>query len=327
MDERNIGDERHAGEDLPPAPPTRGREQAVWVGLFLVLGLIAIFAALFILTDAAFFRGRYIVTTTVPSAGGIRRNDPVQMRGVNIGRVQRFKIDKESVDIRLELEGEYKVPADSTVELKSSGFLGGIVADIVPGNADRYLKNGDTIAGKGEVALMDVANRIASQAETVLRRVDTLLSEETIKNVSATTANTAVATQDLRKLVTQLQAAVTEQRTQLAALETSLQKSAGGLERITTAPEIDRSLKSIDTAGQRLDTVTASLERSSKSVEDVMTRVQKGEGSLGKALSDDELYRSLNQAALHMNEATVNINKLAEDVRLNPKRYFSVKVF
>ena len=47
-------------------PPMKGGNQTLWVGVFLILGMIAILAALFILTDAAIFRGRYIVTTTVP---------------------------------------------------------------------------------------------------------------------------------------------------------------------------------------------------------------------------------------------------------------------
>ena len=85
--------ERQEDEEEPPvAPPSRGADQAVWVGFFLVVGIIAIFAALFILTDAALFRGRYIVSTVVTDAGGIRRGDPVQMRGVNIGRVQRYRV-------------------------------------------------------------------------------------------------------------------------------------------------------------------------------------------------------------------------------------------
>src|SRR6266850_1011266 len=140
MAERDDPLARPDDEEEPPvAPPSRGADQAVWVGFFLVVGIIAIFAALFILTDAAFFRGRYIVSTVVTDAGGIRRGDPVQMRGVNIGRVQRFKISKDNVVISLELEGEYKVPVDSHVELKSGGLLGGTVAEIVPGDSEKYL--------------------------------------------------------------------------------------------------------------------------------------------------------------------------------------------
>ena len=42
------------------------------------------------------------------------------MRGVNIGRVKRFLISPEGVAIHLEIEGEYKIPTDSQVELSSA---------------------------------------------------------------------------------------------------------------------------------------------------------------------------------------------------------------
>lgn len=312
---------------LPTAPAGRGRDQAVWVGLFLVLGFVAILAALFILTDAAFFRGRYVVTTTVPTAGGIRRGDPVQMRGVNIGRIQRFRIEKEKVEIRMELEGEYKVPTDSHVVLKSAGLLGGMIADIMPGDSPKHIGQGDQLAGTVEQGIFDAANRIAAQAEAVMTRVESLLNQETIRNVSATTANAAAGSQDLRRLIAHVSTAVTDQRRELTALTASLQKSSQGVERITAGPEMTRTLERLDTLGQRMDGITASLDRSSKSVETLMARVERGEGSLGKATVDDELYRNLNQAALNINQATSNINQLTAEIKKNPTKYLKMSVF
>jgi phospholipid/cholesterol/gamma-HCH transport system substrate-binding protein len=314
-------------DDLPPPPPSRGRDQALWVGFFLVLGIIAIFAALFILTDAAFFRGRYIVSTVVSDAGGIRRGDPVQMRGVNIGRVQRFKISKDNVVISLELEGEYKVPVDSHVELKSGGLLGGTVAEIVPGDSDKYVKNGDTLEGRAVPGIFDAANRIAVQVEKVMGQVEKLMTDTTVKNIAATADNAQVATRDVRRLVADLSTAVSEQRKQLATLEASLQRSSAGLERVTTGPELDRALKRLDTLGERMDTVTASLNRSAQSVETVTTRVAHGEGSLGKLTSDDDLYRRLNETVTNMNQATVSLNQLVQDIQKNPRKYINLKVF
>src|ERR1043165_2269791 len=237
MAERDDPPPRDEDESEPPvAPPSRGRDQAVWVGFFLVVGIIAIFAALFILTDAAFFRGRYIVSTVVTDAGGIRRGDPVQMRGVNIGRVQRFKIAKDNVEIRLELEGEYNVPKDSHVELKSGGLLGGTVADVVPGDSTDYLHNGDHIDGRMVPGLFDAANRVAGQVEKVMGQVEKLMTDATVKNIAATTDNAQVATRDLRRLLADVSSAVAEQRKTLATLEASLQKSAVGVERVTTGP-------------------------------------------------------------------------------------------
>jgi phospholipid/cholesterol/gamma-HCH transport system substrate-binding protein len=328
MTERDELPARDDQEPEPPAaPPSRGRDQAIWVGFFLVVGIIAIFAALFILTDAALFRGRYIVSTVVTDAGGIRRGDPVQMRGVNIGRVQRFRIAKDNVEIRLELEGEYKVPKDSHVELKSGGLLGGTIADVVPGDSEQYLGNGDHIEGRMMPGLFDAANRISGQLETVMGQVEKLFTDSFVKNIGGTAENANAATRDSRRLMADVSAAVAEQRKQLAVLEASLQKSATGLERVSTGPELDRALKRLDSLGERMDTVTASMQRSSESVETITSRAARGEGSLGKLTTDEELYRRLNETVNNMNTATLSLNRLIEDINKNPKKYINLKVF
>jgi phospholipid/cholesterol/gamma-HCH transport system substrate-binding protein len=76
-----------------------------------------------------------------------------------------------------------------------------------------------------------------------------------------------------------------------------------------------------------METVMASLEKTSSSVETVMGRLDRGEGTAGKLLRDEELYRNMNAAMLNMNQATVNINKLSEEVRRDPKKYLKLSVF
>ena len=314
-------------EDKEDAAPPTGTNQTLWVGLFLILGLVALLAALFILTDAAIFRGRIIVTTHVSDAGGIRRGDPVQMLGVNIGRVQRFKFDKDGVEIRLELEGEYPVPKDSRVLLKSSGLLGGMVADIVPGTATTHLRNGDTIPGETEEAVMAAANRISAQVEGVLERVELVLSDPNIDSFSATTRNLEAGSGQMRKLLADMNVAVNDQRRELKALTASLQGSAEAFQKLATGPELDRTLKNVDAATARLQPVMSSLERSSAALESVMGRLERGEGTAGQLLRDDELYRNMNAAMLNMNQASVNINKLSEEIRKNPQKYLKLSVF
>ena len=308
-------------------PPVKGSNETLWVGVFLILAILAGLAALFILTDAAIFRGRYIVTTHVPNAGGIRRGDPVQMLGVNIGRVQRFKIDHSGVAIRLELEGEYEVPADSHILLKSSGLLGGMVADIVPGESATRLRSGDTIPGQSEEAMMDIANRVTVQEEAALERVQRMLSDPNIESVGNTTRNLEASSGQMRKLLADINVAVNDQRRELKVLTASLQRSAEGFEKVATGPEIERTLKQVDAATARMDTVMASLERTSTAVETVMGRLDRGEGTLGKLMRDEELYRNMNAAMLNMNQATVNINKLSEEVRRDPRKYLKLSVF
>lgn len=312
-------DTRVPDPDLPP-PPAQGRDQAVWVGLFLVLGLASALAALLVLTDAAIFRGRYIVTTHVLNAGGIRRGDPVQMRGVNIGRVMAFHIKEDGVDIRLEIEGEYEVPEDSNVQLVSAGLLGGLIAEVVPGKSQKVLRYGDRVAGRTAEQLTELTNRLTDKTDKVLTQIDALLAPETIKDVKASTG-------DLRKLLSELKGAVGEQRGELKTLVASLRKSAEGLERVATAPEVERAAKRLDALTERLDKTSATLDRSAASLESVMGRMDRGEGTLGKLSKDAELYDNLNRAALKLNDTLESTRKLTDDLKANPKKYFKVSIF
>jgi len=183
------------------------------------------------------------------------------------------------------------------------------------------------VDGRMVPGLFDAANRVAGQVEKVMGQVEKLMTDTTVKNFAATADNAQVASRDMRRLLVDVSAAVAEQRKTLATLEASLQKSAVGLERVTTGPELDRALKRLDTLGERMDTVTASLQRSSESVETVAARAAKGEGSLGKLMTDEELYRDLNQTVNNLNEATLSLNRLLDDIQKNPKKYINLKVF
>ena len=110
-------------EELKAAVPRGQRNREFRVGIFVLVGAVSVLLALFLLTDPSTFRGRYVVSTLVEDAGGIRRGDPVQMRGVNIGRVMGFTMapPRGGVRIDLELEGDWSIPSDSRTRLVSSG--------------------------------------------------------------------------------------------------------------------------------------------------------------------------------------------------------------
>ena len=75
-------------------PRDKGTRQ-LRVGAFVIVGLVSFFIVLFLLTDPGTFRGRYDVFTRLGDAGGVRRGDPIQMRGVIIGRVSGFEMGSD----------------------------------------------------------------------------------------------------------------------------------------------------------------------------------------------------------------------------------------
>ncbi|MEO5760926.1 MAG: MlaD family protein, partial [Vicinamibacteria bacterium] len=206
----------------PLAPPTRGKNQELWVGLFVILGGAVTLFLLFTLTDAAMFRGRYVVSSVVPSAGGVRKGDPVQVLGVNVGRVQKFTIYEKSVDIRLEIEGEYTFPVDSKVELASASMLGGMVARIVPGKSPEMAKEGTILPGFVPDDIMTQANQVAGEANKTMARVQSLLSDSVIKNTDESVA-------ELNTLLKRLSAIAVEQQKQLKDVTASMKVASDNL--------------------------------------------------------------------------------------------------
>jgi phospholipid/cholesterol/gamma-HCH transport system substrate-binding protein len=308
-------------ETLPKAPPPRsGADREFMVGVFVIVGLAAVLTALYTLTDAALFRGRYIVTTRVPNAAGIRRGDPVQMRGVNIGRVQKFRIAQEGVTIHLEIEGEYDVPSDSRVELRSAGPLSGMVANVLPGQSPTRIRGGQDLPGTTAESVFDQAGKLADESEKVLQRVQTLLSEKTVTDVQSSAADMQAMLKDLAEITA-------KQKKDLVALASSLRRSAEGVEKATTGPELESAVKRVDAVAQRMEVLTDSLDRSAKSTEGLLGRIERGEGTLGKLSKDETLYLNANEAVANLNQAVVEMRKLTEDIRKQPKRYLKLSLF
>ncbi|HEX5726421.1 MAG TPA: MlaD family protein [Longimicrobiaceae bacterium] len=312
---------RLSQQELDLVTPPRSPRREVQVGLFVLAGLLCILVALFILTDPGTFRGRYYVTTVLEDAGGIRKRDPVQLRGVNIGRVHDLQIAGDHVVMSLELQREYEVPDDSRVQLAAKGLLGEMVVDVLAGSSPERLENRGVLPAVESVGglsgkaseLVDTAEELAPRADTVLLRAQQLLSE---RNVGAMSEST----QQMRALLTQLTALAAEQRRELAALTGSLRRSAEGIEGAATRPELARAMARTDSLTFKLDQATASLQSASASLAVVAGRIERGEGTLGRLAADDSLY-------VNLNRAVANISQLTDEIRRDPKKYLSVSVF
>ncbi|MFL5540872.1 MAG: MlaD family protein [Longimicrobiaceae bacterium] len=301
--------------------PTRSPRREVQVGIFVLGGILAVMTALFILTDPGTFRGRYNVSTVVRDAAGIRLRDPVQLTGVNIGRVSDLKLVPGGVKMSLEIEGRYTFPRDSRVRLTAKGLLGDIVADVLPGRSTQPAGNGDVLASADQdQGLTGVADELAGTAKTVGGKADTLLTRANLLLSQEAIGNVHASTRELQSMMAALSALAADQRVQLAALSASLRRSAAGVENAATRPELARAIARTDSMTARLDAATTQLQAASRSFAVVAGRIERGEGTLGKLTTDDSLY-------VNLNHAVANLNQLTTDIRANPRKYLSVSVF
>jgi phospholipid/cholesterol/gamma-HCH transport system substrate-binding protein len=301
-------------EELRSAiPKTQGRLE-FRVGIFVILGIAATLFALFLLTDPSTFRGRYRISTVVEEAGGIRRGDPVQMRGVNIGRVMGFDLGSEGVRITLEIEGEWDIPEDSRTRLAAGGLLGGRTVEVIEGRSSSLARGGDEIPGENVTGVLDMPADLGKDAKAVMARIQALLEEPTVDAIQG-------SAMELQVLLSQLSTLAEEQGAEIAELTASLNRSAAGLE--TAAGSGEDIAKAVARADSALLTVNETSEvvlRASRALETILARIEAGEGTLGQLSTNPALYDTLN-------ETLETIRFLVTDVKENPKKYFTLEIF
>ena len=299
-------------EILAAVPPT-AKLQEFRVGIFVILGIAGFLTFLFLLTDPGTFRGRYTIVTHVNDARGVRNGDPVRLRGINIGRVLRSQLDDTGVLITLEIEGEWRIPAGSRTELSAEGVLGGMVVSILPGRGERLLGPMEVIPGESFPGMLESAGGLADEAEMVLERMRAVLADSSV-------AAAGEAVSSLRDVLGDLSRMTEGRAAELRALTRSLQRSAENVEGITGAGEWRRTLASAEATLAVLDRTSAEVERSIASLNTILGRMERGEGTLGRLSTDDALYESIHAAA-------ENLRELLGDVKANPGRYLKIEVF
>ena len=297
------------------SPPAK-RVREFRVGIFVILGLAGFFVVLFTMTSPGSFRGRYTVLTVVDDAQGMRRGDAVQMRGVNVGRVRGFDLGRETgVQLSLEIEGDWRIPVGSRTEVISQGFLGGKVVSIITGPGPGFLEPGVLLPGESVGGVLEVASGMADVAADVLVRAQAVLSDSTI-------AGTGAAILALRDLLNEARDMTDGWAAEARAVLEDLKQSAANVEGITGAEEWLNTLASAESTLATLERTSVTLEQSSASLNSILGRIERGEGTLGKLLADDSLYDSTDAALASLRE-------LLDDLRENPDRYINVtlKIF
>ena len=121
----------------------------VWVGLFVLLGLVSL---LFLALKAGnmstiSFSKTYAVTGKFDNIGGLKPQAPVKSAGVVVGRVGEITFDDKTYQalVRLDMEPGYKFPKDSSLKILTAGLLGEQYIGIEPGGDTKNLVDGDRI--------------------------------------------------------------------------------------------------------------------------------------------------------------------------------------
>lgn len=288
----------------------------VKIGIYAVAILLMAWAGIRFLSGADIFGRNRVYAVHYENVSGLQDAAAVVISGVKVGQVTDVKVNMEQggVDVRLSVSSDFDIPADSKAMMFSAGLMGGKSIEIVLGSSTEILKSGDTIQGG---ATPDMFEMLGSELSDVKVRVNALLDNlnNTVCGVDSLFDNNAKS---------------------ITSAIASLQRVMADLERSNIVANVDGLCASLNSTMPKIDgvvsdlqTVTASLrenesgKRLAEAVTQVNTLLAKfngGDGTVGKLVSDEKLYKELAQASQ-------NLSLLLADLKENPSRYINVTVF
>lgn len=121
----------------------------VWVGLFVLLGIVAlVFLALRAGNLSSFsLADTYTVQARFENIGGLKVRAPVKSSGVVVGRVADIRFDDSTYQavVSFDLEQSFEFPTDSSASILTSGLLGEQYIGLDAGGSEQMLVAGDAI--------------------------------------------------------------------------------------------------------------------------------------------------------------------------------------
>lgn len=301
-------------------------KREVKIGIFAVVMILAAWAGVRFLKGFDIFGRNTIYYAAYDQVGGVQSASPVLMQGVKIGTVTGITLDprhSDKVILQLTVKRQYAIPEDSEAKIISNSLMGSKAIEITYGTSERCLEGGDTLRSSRDRDLMDMAgseldffkqklSRITDDLSRTLGNINSLL-EQNASNISGTLGNLNAATGDVAELLdtekAHLQAAVEH----LAAFADMLGENA---------PRVDSIVGNLNTVTSQLaeEDFARRLSQSVTALDEMLGKINAGEGSLGMLLNDRALYDSLTVAS-------GNLASLLADLERYPGRYVHLSLF
>ncbi len=143
------------------------------VGIFIVIGLLCVGYMTIKFGKIRMFGGDYyILNAHFSSVSGLRVDSPVEIEGIEVGRVEQMNIDqdKQMAVIKLRIQKGMKVYEDAIASIKTAGLIGDKLVDIDPGGGGDILKPGGTITETNSP--VDIEELISKYAFGELKKDD-----------------------------------------------------------------------------------------------------------------------------------------------------------
>lgn len=249
---------------------------------------------------------------------GLQESSRVNLRGVEVGNVRDISLERDRVKVEIAVESKYAeyIPANSVAEIGSAGLMGGVEICIIQGDAAELIEDGATIEGRIKPdmlgSLADQGTELMTGLTETIDGVNALIGDNS-QNITDLVANLESMSSSIDAILTSSAPNINSAMNDLSAFTATLAANTERIESmLSNLDNFSGELAEADVVNQLTATV-ASLNQ-------LLADIEGGEGSVGKLLTDDELYNSLTTAG-------DNLGLLLEDLKANPMRYVHFSLF
>jgi phospholipid/cholesterol/gamma-HCH transport system substrate-binding protein len=272
------------------------RRQNIAVGAFVLGALIVLVFGVYFLKETVPGRAMDAYSARFAQVSTLQTGDPVKVNGVKAGRVTNISLEGRGVRVDFEIERHIRLPEDSEVRIQNIGLMGERQLGILMGAAPRDAVPGGTFVGvldAGIAEAMGAAGEAIAEAELLIRSVrgavdSTIGRPEFAARVNALLASAediSTRLNDLaRDIDPQVREAVRAFREVGREAETFVKRQA---------PRLDTLVRDGAVAAARTRALAERGESVSRELEEVVRKINSGNGTAAALLNDSTLHRDL----------------------------------
>jgi phospholipid/cholesterol/gamma-HCH transport system substrate-binding protein len=250
------------------------------------------------------------------------KSSPVTVMGNTVGKIQDivYNYDTGKTRVSFTVSEQLKFSKNSTIKMYETGLMGGNALAILISNEGEQAKPGDFLKSTVEFGLVTNLSKNCSGISDNL--VATLKSPDTLM-VSLNKLVTDNSAEGLKQTIAELNTTLKSFKNTSNAVNSVILKNDKNIAEVlenfkTTSKDLAVLIAQLKDAN--MGETVASLHKTLDNLNAVLAAVERGEGSVGKLLKDDAVYNNLEGA-------TLQLEQLLQDMKLNPKRYVHFSLF
>lgn len=289
------------------------------VGSIVILAGLILFFGIVWVKDYKFNVNRYEYSVLFPNIGTLEVGDPVSVLGVKKGEVKKIALSGNDVLVTFNLTDDVDLRGDAKFTVMNIGLMGERFINIIPGVSSEPLDLSNPVHGFYDTGIPEVMGMMGAAIDEVRHLVAIL--EGTVGTPAATTSIRNIIT-NMERISSDLRMLTEENKEKMAQTVENLSVSSARMRSFVDRNEqkLQGTLDNLNEASGNFAVISGRLDSLSMSVQNLISEMEAGRGTLGKVLKEDSLYQSLYKTA-------VDLDSLITDFKANPKKYVHFSIF